>query len=259
MDRTQSYITSYRILRAAGLTHESALAMQGNWAKESLHDAFRKQGDLSEAAVPSHNYVAAVTSGAVSREQFATDQIGFGLAQWTYYNFTTKRGRKLNLYDFWKRSGKALDDVAMQTDFSVWELQNEYGALYEELKKSNNLYYCTDLICKRYEQPQFNNVQDRYEAARQIGAILANRETQEQIEKQDEEKFWPPRMICEGMNGSDVEVLQALLKAHGYTLADSAGVFGTSTDKAVRKFQQDNNLAVDGIAGPMTWAAITKI
>lgn len=93
MNRETSYRISYIILRKAGLTHEAALAMQGNWARESLHDAFRKQGDLSEAAIPSHNYVAAVTTGAISREQFAKDQIGFGLAQWTYYNFDTGKDR----------------------------------------------------------------------------------------------------------------------------------------------------------------------
>lgn len=256
MNRTQAYITSYRILRAAGLTHEAALAMQGNWAKESLHDAFRKQGDLSEAAVPSHDYVAAVTSGAINRERFAHDSIGFGLAQWTFWS------RKANLYDFWKKSGKALDDVAMQTEFAVWELQNEpqYSGLYAELKKANNIYYFTDIICKRYEQPAFNNVQDRYEAARQIGAVLANRETQEQIEDEPEkEKFWPPRMLCEGMNGPDVEAGQAILKARGYTLTGSAGVFGPSTRKAVEKFQREHPpLDIDGILGPLTWTELLR-
>lgn len=259
MDRTQVYITSYRILRAAGLTHEATLAMQGNWAKESLHDAFRKQGDLSEAAVPSHEYTAAVTSGAISRDRFSSDDIGYGLAQWTYWNKITKRGRKQNLYDFWKTSGKALDDVTMQTEFAVWELKHDYASVYEELKKSHNLYYCTDLICKRYEQPAYNNVQDRYEAAMKIGAVLANRETQAKLDEPEVERFWPPRMICENMNGPDVEVAQALLKARGYTLSGSAGVFSASTRKAVEKFQRENPpLDIDGVIGPMTWTELLR-
>jgi len=264
---TELYFLVYRILRAAGLTHEAALAMMGNWEKESLFTPCRKQGDLSDAALPSQQYTAAVTSGAISREQFARDQIGYGLAQWTYFNFTTGKGRKLNLYDFWKRSGKALDDPTMQTDFAVWELKNEFSGVYAELKKSDNLYYCTDLICKRFEMPDFNNVNDRFEAAKQIAAILAKEADEEDDPDQPETPFWPPRGakggkddpgLCKGMNGPDVEALQGLLNAHGYTYGSTKGVFGDSTDRAVRKFQQDNKLAVDGIAGPMTWAAITR-
>ena len=213
----KAYRLAYGKLRGAGLTHEAALAMEGNWAKESLFDAFRKQGDLSEAAIPSHNYVAAVTSGAISRDQFARDQIGFGLAQWTFFDFKTGRGRKLNLYDFWRRSGQALDDPAMQVDFAIWELFHEYPFVYEKLVKSDNLYYCVDLICKKYEMPAFNNVDDRYKAALEIEAILAAEPESEPEPAPEPEAdkpetpFWPPRVLCLGMVGSDVMLLQALL------------------------------------------------
>lgn len=260
---SKPYRIVYAKLRAAGLTEAASRAMMGNWAKESLFDAFRREGDLSDAAIPSHEYVAAVTSGAISRERFATDGIGFGLAQWTYYNFNTGRGRKLNLWDFWQRSGQALDDPDMQTDFCIWELRNEYPRVLEELQKSDNLYYCVDLICKRYEQPSFNNVGDRYEAALEIARILETEEAEpepavepEPAEDTPESPFWPPRMLCLGMIGADVTLLQALLLCRGYNSGGCSGVFGVGTEKALRSFQQAKGLKVDGVAGPESFKTL---
>lgn len=264
----KAYRLAYDKLRGAGLTHEAALAMESNWAKESLFDAFRKQGDLSEAAIPSHNYVAAVTSGAISRDQFARDQIGFGLAQWTFFDFKTGRGRKLNLYDFWRRSGQALDDPAMQVDFAIWELFHEYPFVYEKLVKSDNLYYCVDLICKKYEMPAFNNVDDRYKAALEIEAILAAEPESEPEPAPEPEAdkpetpFWPPRVLCLGMVGSDVMLLQALLQAHGYSPGTCSGSFDNATEKALRHYQEKNfdldgnRLIVDGVAGSKSFKSL---
>ena len=61
------------------------------------------------------------------------------------------------------------------------------------------------------------------------------------------------------MTGADVTVLQAILVARGYTVNAVNGVFGESTDKAVRKFQTDHGLAVDGVVGPKTWAKLREV
>ncbi len=57
-------------------------------------------------------------------------------------------------------------------------------------------------------------------------------------------------ILKRGLKGAPVRRLQAKL---GVT-AD--GDFGPGTEKAVRDFQQSNGLAVDGIAGPDTFAAM---
>ena len=50
-----------------------------------------------------------------------------------------------------------------------------------------------------------------------------------------------------GSNGKEVKELQEFLEIQ----AD--GIFGKGTDAAVRKWQQDEGLVVDGIVGPATW------
>ena len=52
--------------------------------------------------------------------------------------------------------------------------------------------------------------------------------------------------------------MQALLKGYGYGIGlwGVDGNFGAATDKAVKRFQQDNKLDVDGIVGIDTWSAL---
>ncbi|MCJ7658926.1 MAG: peptidoglycan-binding protein, partial [Anaerolineales bacterium] len=56
------------------------------------------------------------------------------------------------------------------------------------------------------------------------------------------------------MQGADVLRVQQRLLSLGYTEAGTAdGLFGSLTDQAVRRFQEINNLEVDGVVGPKTW------
>jgi len=59
----------------------------------------------------------------------------------------------------------------------------------------------------------------------------------------------------EGMSGVEVWALQINLTEIGYPLAFD-GIFGPATDAAVKRFQQDQGLVVDGIAGVMTQRGI---
>ena len=59
-----------------------------------------------------------------------------------------------------------------------------------------------------------------------------------------------------GDRGELVRALQERLKALGYVLGDSDGIFGHRTRAAVLAFQAENDLATDGIIGPNTRAAL---
>jgi Putative peptidoglycan binding domain len=52
-----------------------------------------------------------------------------------------------------------------------------------------------------------------------------------------------------------INQLQTLLKAKGF-LTDISGKFDLETEEAVKEFQKKNNLYVDGIVGPLTWASL---
>lgn len=64
--------------------------------------------------------------------------------------------------------------------------------------------------------------------------------------------------ISKGMQGTAVRVLQRMLLANGCTLPRYGvdGDAGAETIAAVKAFQTAHNLTVDGVAGPLTWAAL---
>ena len=64
---------------------------------------------------------------------------------------------------------------------------------------------------------------------------------------------WP--QISQGAKEHPVPTLQYLLRARGKTVTVD-GDFGPQTDSAVRAFQHDKGLGVDGIVSPKTWSAL---
>ena len=65
--------------------------------------------------------------------------------------------------------------------------------------------------------------------------------------------------LKKGIEGEAVEALQRSLSTYGYSLGSKNpfdGKFGEKTDAAVREFQADHGLTVDGIVGAKTWAKL---
>ncbi|MEH2287975.1 peptidoglycan-binding domain-containing protein [Nostoc sp.] len=59
-----------------------------------------------------------------------------------------------------------------------------------------------------------------------------------------------------GNSGIAVRALQQLLVSNGYAVRVD-GIFGALTETAVKAFQNQQNLGVDGIVGQRTWGALT--
>ena len=261
----------YNQLRSSGVTHAGALGLLGNWKAESGLEPCRLQNDFSAGRIYSRSYTDDVTAGRITRAQFARDQKGYGLAQWTYFNFSTGQGRKLELYDFWKKSGKALDDVSMQVAFALHELTTEaqYAGLWQILRTTDDIWTATDKVCRLYEQPYYCNVDTRFRYAKELEAeigaaastapISDNPPAAEEPSKETVSLYFPYRMIDKSMSGTDVAVLQAILTARSYYTGPLDGLFGDALDTAVRRFQCDHALEPDGVVGPLSWRKILSL
>lgn len=238
----------YKTLLQSGMTQEAVFGMMGNMKCESGLEAGRVQGDFSPFRTISKSYCTRLENGSLTKEAFIRDGLGFGLVQLTFWS------RKADYYDFWKASGKPVDDPVLQSQFVVAELKKNYRNLWNELLISHDLYTCTKIICEQYERPAHNNISDRFTAAVSLKNELAEKMVDEP--KPTGEVYWPPRMICKGMSGYDVIVLQAILKARGFDCETLSGEFNERTKNRVLAYQGENNLDTDGIVGPLTWKSL---
>ena len=64
------------------------------------------------------------------------------------------------------------------------------------------------------------------------------------------------KTIRRGDRGEAVKTAQQLLNHKGYEAGNADSIFGENTEKAVRALQKNYGIAVDGIVGPDTWAAL---
>ena len=250
--------TIYNAFRRGGLTEAAALGFLGNWQCESGNEPYRLQGDFSPYRTTSKAYVQSVTNGSISRDSFAKDQKGFGLAQWTFYS------RKYALYDFWKASGKALDSAEMQTDYALKELREDYRPLLDFLKSTNDIFTATSRICREYERPAVNNIDARFQAANKIKYEIDLNAWEdgggdEPEPEPAEDHALELRTIDKNCSGfTEVYLLKSLLLNRNYDSANSGMLciddFWTdSLTNAVVQFQRDYDLSADGAVGPKTW------
>ena len=245
--------TIYFKLVEAGMSPVGACAMLGNMQAES---ALRSNNVQDGYGYTDEGYTAKVDAGQLN----FIDSIGYGLCQWTY------GPRKLKLLQFARSRGVSVGDEAMQVDFCVQELRSEYPKLWLYLCDCKGVEEASDRICAEYERPAVNNFKPRRDAANgfymSFGGIEPSQSPAETAppegEPSGEEKvYWPPRVLALGMFGPDVVALQGLLIAHGYP-AGISGTFDGATRLMTMAFQAEQGLVGDGIAGPLTWAALTK-
>lgn len=252
--------TIYNLLRQAGMTEAGALGVIGNFECESNCEPYRLQGDYAANRLISKEYVRRADEGQMTETEFAKP-VGFGLAQWTYPQ------RKRNLWKFWKAYGGSLGNVQMQTEFAIKEFKTDFIPDWRLLCSTSDIREAAKAVCDRFENPAIHNWEARQQAALRIKGeiILGEWEKTEIVVPNDPEKkleFWPPRVLCKGMTGADVEVLQAVLKARDFLQQNPDGIFGEFLEEKVRTFQKsafpNDEKEWDGIVGNKTWGKLLE-
>ena len=252
--------TIYNQLRKHGITEAGALGVVGNFWCESNCEPYRLQGDFSPYRTASHIYVQNVTNGSISREQFSKDANGFGIYQLTFWT------RKQGYYDYWKQSGKNLDNAELQVDYAVKEMQSDFPQLLAFLKATTDVFTATSRVCREFERPAVNNIDARFSAAKRI-------QNEIDLNAWDKDEPTPTptpapaptpvkdhtltlRTIdwhCESFK--EFALLKALLENRNYDTADwdNDGVWD-----AFEQFQKDNGLKPDRVCGNLGWTALLK-
>lgn len=263
-----SNATQWAGLKRLGFSDKAAAVVMGHAKAESGNETNRLQGDFSAGRATSIQYTAKVDNGTISRAQFSRNGPnggGYGWLQWTYFS------RKKGLYDTAKELGVSVGSEAAALAWFWKEIrQIEYAPVLAALTGDGSIREISDVFMRRFERPA-----DQSERACAYRASLceafyrefAGTPVEPPSEAQEDEQeppeadtpttpYWPPRVLCKGMKGADVGVLQSLLIAHGYRCEDEHGVFGTYTHNMVTAYQGEHGLATDGIAGRLTFGSM---
>ena len=193
-------IKVWNYLLGSNYTKKAAAGIMGNWEVETttfnpsaVEGCFKIYSDK--------DFVKAVESGRLTKKQFMKypgngcelvpgyaniqsyqiGQYGFGLAQWT------SAGRKEKLYDFYKKSGKKIDDLKMQLDFYIKEANDGYpdvkNSSNSTINKSSSPEEAADIFRSKYEIGQGES--NRRKAARKIYDELKNKNTNPKADSMD--------------------------------------------------------------------------
>jgi hypothetical protein len=154
---------------------------------------------------------------------FYNDQIGYGLAQWTFFS------RKRALSEFANSRGVSVGNEDMQVNFLIHEMRTDFPALFSYLCETDDLYTATERVCKEYERPAVNNVDRRHEFA----TVFANDLAPTAVESTKPESsvgWYPPDL--------SILLLQSVLVGNGYPV-EITGVKDAKFLAVMREFLKD--------------------
>ena len=171
----------YQCFRREGMTAEGACATLAQILHES---AFRPNNAEDSKGIPDEVYTQQVDSGARTRQQFMTDGVGYGYAQWT------EAGRKSRMYDFHRARGKSIGDSDTQISYLLWEMNNYFPNQWKLVTASHDLEKCVHDLLYYWENPaeKENNMRRRLQDAQNYMKRFSAVEVQEEEKQLTEEE-----------------------------------------------------------------------
>jgi len=215
----------YTLLRQGGLSHNGACAVMGNMYAESVLNSKIVQYGYSELS--NDDFTKAVDSGELD---FVNDfKGGYGLCQWTY------KPRKVNLLSYAEELDVSIGDETMQTQFCLKELKEEYSSLYNALMFDGDLNNLTDRVCKEFERPAINNLEQR----RNYASMFSKRLSGSSTASTDKDASSTARY------DGYVKLAQAFLNVMGYQVAED-GIASRELAEALREYAGDIEKTIGG-------------
>lgn len=129
--------------------------LMGNlYAESALRSNNMEDSHQKKLGYNDQTYTEAVDDGGY--DNFVTDSVGYGLAQWTY------RTRKQALLNYAKEQGKTISDITMQLEFLINELKNLFKNVYSDLKNAESVKEASNSVLLKFERPadQSENMQN---------------------------------------------------------------------------------------------------
>ena len=227
----------------------------------NLQDCY--QGSLG---MNDEQYTAAVDSGSYGN--FIHDSAGYGLYQATFWSI------KEHLLNYARAHGKSIGDWQMQVDQFIALLKEQYSGVWNTLLSATSVRQASDAVLLKFERPadQSAGVQVYRAGLGQnffdqfAGTAAAPVEETPSAEPQPEAELVSVNVpvLARDAVSNAVSNAQALLIRQGYACGGRIingheqpdGIFGPTTEKAVKDFQSLKGLASDGVIGADTWTAL---
>lgn len=243
----------WKLLRAAGMSEVGAAAMLGNMQAESALRPNNAQDGMTQLS--DEQYTCFVDLGTYAN--FDGDGVGYGFCQWTFPS------RKNALLAYAKEQGASIGDAVMQVHFCIKEMRETAAALWAYLSGAPELYTAVSRICREYERPAVNNIDERHNyAVKWLDKFTGVAADAEPAAEETFPSFSPQpiRLLRLGLNGGDVRRWQQLLKAAGFDVGryGTDGDFGRDTQTATMAFQRSVRISPDGVVGAETFGAMWR-
>ena len=211
-------------------------------------------------------YTAAVDNG--SYRNFIHDSAGYGLYQATFWTI------KEHLLNYARAHGKSVGDWQMQVDQFIALLKEQYSGVWNTLVSATSVRQASDAVLLKFERPadQSAGVQVYRAGLGQnffdqfAGTAEVPVEETAPVQPQPEAELVSVNIpvLARDAVSNAVSNAQALLIRQGYACGGRIingheqpdGIFGPTTEKAVKDFQSLKGLASDGVIGADTWTAL---